>query len=159
MRWSPARHASRAAGRCVASVGAMEARVGAGFLRALESLDADAGGVLEPRLRDMVRLRVSHLNGCPHSIRLHSESLAHAGARPELISALARPARLMRPGVVSEGEAVALRLAEVLTDAPRGLEAEARAHAGEWFNATQLGAIVETVATTNAWNRVMRGAQ
>ncbi len=133
--------------------------MGAGFLKALERLDGDAGDVLERRLRDLLRLRVSHLNGCRHSIRLHAESLADAGTRPDLISALARPARQIRPGLVSDGEMAALRLAEVLTDAPRALEEEARAHAGEWFNATQLGAIVEVVATTNAWNRVMRGVE
>ncbi|WP_062287607.1 carboxymuconolactone decarboxylase family protein [Demequina phytophila] len=137
----------------------MEARVGAGFLKALERIDGDVGDALEPRLRDMIRLRVSHLNGCHHSVRLHSESLAQGGTRPDLIAALARPARQIRPGLVTDGEAAALRLAEVLTDAPRALEQEARAHAGEWFNATQLGAIVEVVAVTNAWNRVMRGAE
>ncbi|WP_062526689.1 carboxymuconolactone decarboxylase family protein [Demequina rhizosphaerae] len=135
----------------------MEARVGAGFLKALERLDGDVGDALEPRLRDMIRLRVSHLNGCHHSIRLHSESLAKAGTRPDLISALARPARQIRPGLVTDGEAAALRLAEVLTDAPRALEEEAREQAGAWFNGKQIGAIVEVVALTNAWNRVMRG--
>ncbi|WP_062520115.1 carboxymuconolactone decarboxylase family protein [Demequina silvatica] len=137
----------------------MEARVGAGFLKALERIDGDVGDALEPRLRDMIRLRVSHLNGCHHSIRLHSEALALGGARPDLIAALARPARQIRPGLVSDGESAALRLAEVLTDAPRALEQDARAHAGAWFNSTQLGAIVEVVAVTNAWNRVMRGAE
>ncbi len=131
--------------------------MGAGFLKALEELDSRAGDVLEPRLRDMIRLRVSHLNGCHYSIRLHSEALARAGARPDLISALARPARQVRDGLVSEGEGAALRLAEVLTDPPRSLESEARDDAGSWFNANQLGAIVETVALTNAWNRVTRG--
>ncbi len=133
--------------------------MGAGFLKALESIDADAGDPLEPRLRDMIRLRVSHLNGCRSSARLHSESLAKAGARPDLISALARPVRQMRDGLVSDGDAAALRLAEVLTDAPRGLEGEMRDQVGAWFNAAQLGAIIEVVAATNAWNRVLRGIE
>ncbi|MFP5360536.1 MAG: carboxymuconolactone decarboxylase family protein [Actinomycetes bacterium] len=135
----------------------MEARVGAGFLKALEDLESRAGDVLEPRLRDMLRLRVSHLNGCHRSIRIHSESLARSGARPDVISALARPALQIRAGLVSDGDVAALRLAEVLTDAPRALEPAARADAGAWFNAAQLGAIVETVAITSAWNRVLRG--
>lgn len=135
----------------------MRATVAGDVLKELEALDARAGTQLEPRLRDMLRLRVSHLNGCAHSVRLHSESLALEGVRPDLISALARPARLIRDGLVSDGEAAALRLAEVLTDPPRGLEPEARDAAGEHFNSTQLGAIIQTVALTNAWNRVLRG--
>ncbi|SEJ52695.1 carboxymuconolactone decarboxylase family protein [Demequina mangrovi] len=135
----------------------MDARVQASFLKALERLDAEIGDALEPRLRDMIRLRVSHLNGCHGSIRMHSEALAQQGARHDLISALARPARQMREGLVADGDAAALRFAEVLTDAPRGLEAEAREHVGAWFNASQIGAIVEVVAITNAWNRVLRG--
>lgn len=135
----------------------MRAALAGDVLKELEALDARAGAQLEPRLRDMLRLRVSHLNGCANSIRLHSESLAVEGVRPDLISALARPVRLIRPGLVSDGEAAALRLAEVLTDAPRGLEPEAREAAGDWYNATQIGAIVQTVALTNAWNRVLRG--
>jgi len=135
----------------------VDATIGRGFLKALEELDSRAGEVLEPRLRDMIRLRVSHLNGCHHSIRLHSESLARLGIRPDLIGALARPVRQIREGLASDGEVAAIRFAEVLTDAPRAVEAEAREHAGAFFNATQLGAIVETVATTNAWNRVTRG--
>ena len=129
----------------------------AGFLKVLEQADEHAGEVLEPRLRDMIRLRVSHLNGCANSIRIHAESLSRDGVRPDLISALARPVRQARAELIGEGEAAALRLAEVLTDAPRALEPEARDMAGAYFNATQLGAIVETVAMTNAWNRVMRG--
>ncbi|WP_062516768.1 carboxymuconolactone decarboxylase family protein [Demequina gelatinilytica] len=135
----------------------MDARVQASFLKALERLDGDAGDALDPRLRDMIRLRVSHLNGCHGSVRMHSESLAQQGARHDLISALARPARLMRDGLVSDGDAAALRFAEILTDAPRGLEADAREHVGAWFNAGQIGSIIEVVAITNAWNRVMRG--
>ncbi|MDN4483149.1 carboxymuconolactone decarboxylase family protein [Demequina lignilytica] len=135
----------------------MRATLAGDVLKELEALDARAGAQLEPRLRDMLRLRVSYLNGCVNSIRLHSESLTLEGVRPDVIAALARPVRLMRAGLVSDGEEAALRLAEVLTDAPRGLEPEARVAAGHWYNSTQIGAIVQTVALTNAWNRVLRG--
>ncbi|MDN4477360.1 carboxymuconolactone decarboxylase family protein [Demequina sp. SYSU T00039] len=135
----------------------MRATLAGDVLKELEALDARAGAQLEPRLRDMLRLRVSYLNGCVNSIRLHSESLTLEGVRPDVIAALARPVRLMRAGLVSDGEEAALRLAEVLTDAPRGLEPEARVDAGHWYNSTQIGAIVQTVALTNAWNRVLRG--
>lgn len=107
----------------------------------------------------MVRLRCSHINGCAYCIRLHSEQLAALGATPHLISALARPVKLMREDLVSPAEAAALRFAEVLTDYPRGLEIEVRDEAGKYFDAAGLGAIVETVAVVNAWNRVTRGSE
>ncbi|MFV0632824.1 carboxymuconolactone decarboxylase family protein [Demequina sp.] len=135
------------------------AKVSPEFLKALEDFDEVVGEALKPRLREMIRLRCSHINGCSYCIRLHSEQLAALGVRPELIGSLARPIKLMREGLVSEGDAAALRFAEVLTDYPRGLEIEARAVAGAFFTQKQLGAIVETVAVVNAWNRVTRGME
>ena len=128
-------------------------------MRVLEELDASAGAALPPDLRDMVRLRCSHINGCSYSIRLHSESLSALGVRVDLISALARPVKLMRFDLVSPAQAAALRFAEILTDYPRGLEIEARDEAGKYLTPKQLGALVELVAVVNAWNRVTRGSE
>ena len=139
--------------------GVSEAKVRPEFLKALEDFDANVGDALKPRLREMIRLRVSHINGCSYCIRMHSEQLSALGARADLIGALARPVMLMRDDLISEGNAAALRFAEILTDSPRGLEREARNVAGPFFTRKQLGAIVETVAITNAWNRVTRGME
>ena len=136
-----------------------EAKVRGDFLRALEELDGTVGRDLPKKLREMVRLRCSHINGCSYSVRLHSDSLGAHGARVDLISALARPVKLMRDDLVTPPEAAALRLAEILTDYPRGLEIEARDEAGKYFNAKQLGSLVEVVAVINAWNRVTRGSE
>lgn len=135
------------------------ARVRPEFMRALEEMDVKAGADLPPKLREMVRLRCSHINGCSYCVRLHSESLAAQGVRVDLISALARPVKLMRADLVTEAEAAALRFAEVLTDYPRGLEIESRDEAGKYFSPKQLGSLVEVVALINAWNRVTRGSE
>ena len=129
------------------------------FLRALEDIDARVGTSLPPRLREMVRLRCSHLNGCSYSIKIHSEALAALGVRPDVLSALARPVMQMRAGLADEAERAALRFAEVLTDAPRGLEAQARAEVAKHLRRSQVGELVEVVAITNAWNRVTRGTE
>ncbi len=136
-----------------------QARVRAAFLRALEELDSAAAVGLPPDVRDMVRLRCSHINGCSFSVRLHSDALTQLGARPDLVSALARPVKLMREDLVTPGQAAALRFAEILTDYPRGLEIEARNEAGKFFTSKQLGALVEVVAVINAWNRITRGSE
>ena len=128
-------------------------------MKSLELLDEGVGAVLEPKLREMVRLRCSHINGCAYCIRLHSESLAELGVRVDLISALARPVKLMREDLVTPAEATALRFAEILTDYPRGLELEARDEAAKHFTSRQLGALVEVVAVVNAINRISRGSE
>jgi AhpD family alkylhydroperoxidase len=135
------------------------AKVRADFVRSLEELDATVGRDLPEKLREMVRLRCSHINGCSYSVRLHSDGLAAGGVRVDLISALARPVKLMRADLVTEAEAAALRFAEILTDYPRGLELEARDEAAKYFTPRQLGSIVEVVAVVNAWNRVTRGSE
>jgi len=135
------------------------AKVRADFVRSLEELDATVGRELPEKLREMVRLRCSHINGCSYSVRLHSDGLAAGGVRVDLISALARPVKLMRADLVTEAEAAALRFAEILTDYPRGLELEARDEAAKYFTPKQLGSIVEVVAVVNAWNRVTRGSE
>jgi AhpD family alkylhydroperoxidase len=129
------------------------------FLKAMEEFDATVGEPLKPSLREMLRLRCSHINGCAFSVRMHSEALAGLGVRVDLISALARPVKLMREDLVTPAEASALRFAEVLTDPPRGLEIEARNDVADYFKGRQVGAIVEVVALCNAWNRVTRGME
>lgn len=129
------------------------------FIKAMEDFDARIGKGVEPRVREMVRLRCSHINGCSYCIRLHSEQLANLGASSHLISALARPVKLMRDDLVSPAEAAALRFAEVLTDYPRGLEIETRDEAGKFFTSATLGALVEIIAMVNAWNRITRGSE
>lgn len=125
----------------------------------MEELDARVGRRVEPRVREMVRLRCSHINGCSYCIRLHSEQLAALGGSTHLISALARPVKLMRDDLVSPAEAAALRFAEVLTDYPRGLEIETRSEAARYFDAAALGSLVEIIAVVNAWNRITRGSE
>lgn len=129
------------------------------FMKALEDLHHSVGASLEPRLRALVRLRVSHINGCSLSVRLYSEDLAEMNVRVDLIAALARPVKLMREDLVTDAEASALRFAEILTDYPRGLEVEARDDAAKHFTSRQLGALVEVVSLCNALNRVGRGAE
>ncbi len=125
----------------------------------METFDAGVGGSLSPRLRELLKLRVSHINGCAFTVRMASETLGRMGARVDLISALARPVSLVKLELLDPPEVAALRFAEVLTDAPRGIEPAARDAAAEHFSPEQLGAIVEVVAVTNAWNRVTRGTE
>ncbi len=125
----------------------------------MEGSDGDAGRGLKAGLKAMLRLRCSHINGDAYSVRMHSEELADLGAKPGLIASLARPVKLMREDLVSAPHAAALRFAEILTDYPRGLEVEAREELRAHFSAEEVGAIIEVIAVTNAWNRVTRGSE
>jgi len=129
------------------------------FLRAMEEFEGEVGQGLKPGLVAMIRLRCSHINGDAFSVRMHSEELARLGARPNLIASLGRPVKLMRDDLATPAQAAALRFAEILTDPPRGLEIEAREELREYFSAKAVGAMIEVIATTNAVNRVTRGAE
>ncbi|WNM23559.1 carboxymuconolactone decarboxylase family protein [Demequina capsici] len=129
------------------------------FLRSMEDFDGEVGEGLKPGLKAMVRLRCSHINGDAYSVRMHSEELARLGAKPHLIAALGRPVKLMREDLVTEAQAAVLRFAEILTDPPRGLEVEAREEVRRHLSAKAVGALVEVIAITNAWNRVTRGTE
>lgn len=136
-----------------------EVRLRPEFLKAMEDFDAAAGEAIEPRLRELLRLRCSHMNGCSYSVRMHSEALAGLGTRVDLIAALAKPVKFIREDAVTPAEAAALRFGEILTDPPRGLELEARKQVARFFTQQQIGAMVEIVALANAWNRVTRGTE
>lgn len=129
------------------------------FESAVNALDAASGPALGARLAEMVRLRVSHINGCHYCIKLHSTALKREGVEPRVIDALRDPALWASDGVFSAPELAALRWAEVLTDAPRGVESEARAALGEHFTDAEASALAEHVLMINLWNRYTRATE
>ena len=110
------------------------------------------GGDLEQGLLEMVRLRVSQLNGCSFCVNLHANAAREAGesdARLHMVAAW-RHARSLTPR-----ERAALRWCEMLTGlalAPATDEplAELREH----FSDPEIVTLTWAVAAINAWNRI-----
>ncbi|MEQ8834977.1 MAG: carboxymuconolactone decarboxylase family protein [Miltoncostaeaceae bacterium] len=118
-----------------------------------------AGAGLDGRLSELVKTRVSQMNGCAHCVDLHAAALRADGEDPRRVDVLPawRSSRLFDPR-----ERAALALAEALT----GLASSAPAAAVYEEAVTELGeeAAALVAATTigiNAWNRFMvaSGAQ
>ena len=107
-------------------------------------------GALEPRLVDLVWLRVSQVNGCAFCIDMHWRDLVQLGADPRHLNALAgwREAPFF-----SERERAALRWAEVITATPHGDASDAEfALLRAQFSEQEVAELGFAITTINAWN-------
>lgn len=127
------------------------------FSRALARLDAATtaeldGAGIEPRLRELIRLRASQLNGCAYCVDQHSKDALTAG---EAVARLVAVSVWQESPFFSARERAALALTESVTFAARGHVSDAEWRAGATaFTPTELGAIVALIVTINAWNAV-----
>ncbi|WP_233863059.1 carboxymuconolactone decarboxylase family protein [Paraburkholderia adhaesiva] len=119
-------------------------------LRSLGQAVHDTG--LDKRLIELVKVRVSQLNGCAYCLKLHLDWARQAGVpqmRLDLVAAW-RDA-----GCFDTRERAALAWAESLTCMmSQHVDDEAFEHARRQFSETELAALTTAVATINAWNRI-----
>jgi AhpD family alkylhydroperoxidase len=128
-----------------------------GFARALAHLDRAATKELDradfdPRLRELVRIRVSQLNGCAYCIDMHTKDARAIGETEQRIYAL--PAWRETPFYTGR-ERAALAFAEAVTrladtHVPDGAYQEVAAE----FSPDEIGALVSLLVTINAWNTI-----
>lgn len=119
--------------------------------RALAALSRAA--TLDHGLAEMVKLRVSQMNGCSYCVDLHARLAREAGEDDRRLHVLA----LWRETpFFDDRERAALALAEALTDLGRGpLPEEVWDDAARSLTDEDLTALVVTITAINAWNRVM----
>ena len=128
-----------------------------GFSRAMAHLDQAATKELDKvefdvRLRELVRIRASQLNGCAYCIDMHTKDARAAGESEQRIYAL--PAWRETPFFTAR-ERAALALTESVTLMPQTHvpDADFAAAAGQ-FSAAELGALISLIVTINAWNAI-----
>ncbi|MDD5033183.1 MAG: carboxymuconolactone decarboxylase family protein [Methylococcaceae bacterium] len=114
-----------------------------------------AHGVLDPKLADLLFLRVSQINGCSYCVRLHAQDLRRAG---ELDARLDTLAAWRESPFFTEREKAALAWTESLTHiasthAPDEVFAALSTH----FNDPEIVDLTHAVALINAWNRIAIG--
>lgn len=119
-------------------------------MSALEESIAKSG--LDARLLELVRTRVSQLNGCAFCLDMHQSAARKHGENAQRIDLIAG----WRDAPCYDArERAAFALAESLTlVAGRGLDETAWETAAREFDAKQLAALVFAVAAINAWNRL-----
>jgi AhpD family alkylhydroperoxidase len=129
----------------------------AGFYRAVAHLDQAATRELDNadfdvRLRELVRIRASQLNGCAFCIDMHTKDARAAGESEQRIYAL--PAWRETP-FFTERERAALALTESVTlMAETHVPDEDFAAAAVEFPEAELAALISLIVTINAWNAI-----
>jgi AhpD family alkylhydroperoxidase len=132
-------------------------QVAAGFSRAMAHLDRAATKELDnadfdPKLRELVRIRASQLNGCAYCVDMHTKDARAIGETEQRIYAL--PVWRETPFFTSR-ERAALAFTEELTLLPSThVPDEAyRAVAAE-FSQPEVGALISLIVAINAWNAI-----
>ncbi|MES2414960.1 MAG: carboxymuconolactone decarboxylase family protein [Pseudomonadota bacterium] len=119
-------------------------------LMALGKAVDDSG--LEKPLTELVKLRVSQINGCAYCVQLHlnvARKLGVAAAKLE------QTVVWRETGVFSVRERAALQWAEALTlMAGRGVPDAAFEEVSSQFDRSELAFLTAAVANINAWNRI-----
>jgi AhpD family alkylhydroperoxidase len=120
-------------------------------LKALEHY-LNTGSGLDTPLRELVRLKVSTMNGCEFCLRLHTSELQKVNETAERIAGVAE---WRSSDAYTQRERAALAWAEAVTNiqdghAPDAVYDEVRAH----FSDVEVANLTLMIATINAWNRI-----
>jgi AhpD family alkylhydroperoxidase len=107
---------------------------------------------LDPRLRELVNLRASILNGCAYCIDMHTKIARRAGESEQRLHAIAA---WHEAPFFDDRERAALALTDAVTliadeHVPRDVWEEASTH----FRTEELAQLVWAITVINAWNRI-----
>jgi AhpD family alkylhydroperoxidase len=106
----------------------------------------------DPRLRELVRIRASQLNGCAYCIDMHTKDARAIGETEQRIYAL--PAWPETPYFTSR-ERAALAFTEAVTLlADTHVPAQAYQDVAAEFSQEEIAALVSLIVTINAWNAI-----
>ena len=129
----------------------------AGFSRAMAHLDQAATKELdkaevEPRLRELIRIRASQLNGCAYCIDMHTKDARAIGETEQRLYAL--PAFRETP-FFTDRERAALAFTEAVTLlAADHVPDEAYEAVAAQFTPDEVAALVSLIVAINAWNAI-----
>ncbi len=111
-----------------------------------------AAAELDKKLRELVKIRASQINGCAFCIDLHTRDARAMGESEQRIYALS--AWHEAPFFMAE-ERVAFALTEAITlVAETGVPDEIYEEAKRLFGEKRLAELIMAIVTINAWNRI-----
>ncbi len=107
---------------------------------------------LEPRLRELVRIRASQINGCAYCLDLHTRDALAAGEDERRLATLAG----WRESVFfTERERAAFAFTDEVTRiGDRGVTDEVWSAAAAHFDERELAELLWAIVAINAWNRI-----
>jgi AhpD family alkylhydroperoxidase len=129
----------------------------AGFYKAMSHLDNAATreldrADLDPRLRELLRIHASQINGCAYCIDMHTKDARAIGETEQRLYAL--PAWRETP-FFTDRERAALAFTESVTLlAEDHVPTEAYDEVAACFSPGEVAALVSLIVTINAWNRI-----
>ena len=107
---------------------------------------------LDPRLKELVRIRASQVNGCGYCIHYHTTDARKLGETEQRLYALG--AWWETPFFTME-EQVALKLTEEVTRiSDHGISDEVFERALKLFGRQKLAQLIFLIVTINSWNRI-----
>jgi AhpD family alkylhydroperoxidase len=118
--------------------------------RAMAAFDSSI--TLEPRLRELVKIRASQLNGCAFCIDMHTYEARLAGESDRRMHAVTA---WRESPLFSARERVALAVTEAVTRVgDAGLPDELYELALEELGEQELAQLILAIAAINSWNRI-----
>lgn len=119
-------------------------------MEAAEKQLAAFGG--DKKLVELIKLRVSQINGCGYCVNMHSADAIKAGETQKRVFAVSA---WRETPFFTEAERAAFRLAEEVTLISReGLTDKTYEEASRHFSETEIAQLIFTVVVTNSWNRI-----
>lgn len=119
--------------------------------KALAHLSLTAGGALDKRLKELVNLRISQINGCAFCIDMHWADLVKQGLEPRQINALAGWREAQR--FFDEKHRAALRWAEAVNAIPHRAPSDADfEEVKRHFSDGEIAELTFSVTAIRAWN-------
>ena len=127
------------------------------FMRAMNRLDGAATKELDrvgfdPRLRELVRIRASQINGCAYCIDAHTRDARAIGETERRIYAL--PAWREAPYFTARERAALAFTESVTLVAHDHVPIQAYFAVAAEFIAAEIGALVSLIVAVNAWNAI-----
>jgi AhpD family alkylhydroperoxidase len=128
-----------------------------GFSRAMAHLDQAATKELDraeidPKLRELIRIRASQLNGCAYCIDMHTKDARAIGETEQRLYGLAAWAETP---YFTARERAALAFTETVTRlADTHVPEQAYREVATEFSAPEIGALVSLIVAINAWNAI-----
>ena len=120
------------------------------FSTTVKGIADDAG--IDARLREIVQLRASQLNGCAFCVRVHLDRATAAGMDADVVSQI--PV-WRESGVFSERERAALELAEAFTFIHRGgIPDDVYDRVGGVLSEQEYVALCWILVSINSFNRI-----
>lgn len=119
--------------------------------RALSQLSHAAGSALDKRLKELVNLRISQINGCAFCIDMHWADLLRQGVDPRAVNAVAGWREAHR--FFDEKDRAALNWAEAVNALPHRTPSDADFQAmQQHYTDAQIAELTFAVGAIRAWN-------